>query len=457
MQNEENKLKERNDNFASSPFFIFSIFSILLIFLFSDGSFLSGEAALKETCVTDKCHSTMGKEKFIHGPVSTGDCEFCHKTVGKHKFEPIKNLVELCYRCHDRLNTMKSVHDPVKNGYCTGCHNPHQSPNKFQLVASGADLCFKCHNKSIIDGKFVHGPAAVGSCSTCHDPHQSDFPKMLFASGNDVCVSCHSDKFDDFKTKKFMHAPVKDNCVNCHNPHSGNYKYSLSAEGDRDLCFACHADKEKEIAEAKVKHGGLEGGKKCLGCHDPHVSNYVKQLIMQPADLCLSCHDREYTNANGKVANMKAYLENNKIVHGPIKQKDCSSCHNAHGSNNFRMLREYYPPVFYASYDPNNYKLCFMCHEKALATEERTTTLTGFRNGDLNLHYVHVNKQQKGRTCRVCHDAHATNNPSLIRDAVPFGTWNLPINFAKTENGGRCLPGCHQLFQYDRNKMIVNR
>ena len=434
---------------------VFALF--LVIFLFASGmENKDAQAAPKESCVTEKCHSRMGKDKFVHGPVATGDCGFCHKGEGKHAFKPIKNVGALCYECHDKLNALKAVHKPVKDGSCTGCHNPHQSPNKFQLLSQGADLCFRCHDKKLAGGKFVHGPVAVGSCSSCHNPHQTDFPKMLLAAGSDACYACHSDKQDEFKSKKNIHAPVQGRCAGCHNPHSSDFKFFLLADSKRDLCFTCHVDKKTEIAAATVKHGGLETENKCVSCHDPHVSNFPKLLAAAPADSCMACHDREYTKGATKVANMKEFLAKNKVAHGPIKQKDCSGCHNTHGSNNFRMLRDYFPAIFYAPYDEANYKLCFMCHEKNLAREEFTNTMTNFRNGNQNLHFVHVNKL-KGRTCRACHDAHATNNPKHLRDAVPFGAWDLPVGFTKTENGGKCLPGCHQLFVYDRSKMFTNR
>ncbi|MCM2356834.1 MAG: cytochrome C [Geobacteraceae bacterium] len=417
----------------------------------------NGAAKQKESCITEKCHTGMGKEKFVHGPVAVGECTACHRQIKKHKFEPITDIGKLCDECHEKLTTMKVVHAPVKAGKCSKCHDPHQSPYKFQLRAEGAFLCFNCHDKGMIGGKFVHGPVAVGSCSTCHTMHQSEFPKLLLAKGNEVCFNCHADKADAFKNKKFVHAPVQESCVNCHSPHGGNFQYNFKADGKRDLCFTCHSDKEKEVKEATVPHKGLDTAKSCLACHDPHVSNYVKQLTMQPAELCMSCHDREYNGQNGRVANMKAMLANNSIHHGPIKQNDCSGCHNTHGSNNYRMLREFFPQLFYAGYSQDNYKLCFMCHEKSIANDERTTTLTAFRNGDQNLHFVHVNKMVKGRTCRACHDAHATNNPRHIRDAVPFAKWQLPVGFTKTETGGKCLPGCHQLFGYDRAKPVVNK
>ena len=431
----------------------------VLLFLLVNGCAGTGVAAAeKGSCVTAKCHANMGREKYVHGPVALRECTFCHQPTDSHEFKAISDVGKLCNDCHDKKFTGKVIHPPVQEGKCAGCHDPHQSPYQFQLRGEGADLCFICHDKELAAGKYVHGPVAVGGCSICHSPHESDYPKLLMATGNDVCFSCHSDKADAFQGKKHMHSPVKEGCTLCHSPHSGPFQYSLSADSKRDLCFACHGDIQEHVGEVKVKHRGLDTDKKCLACHDPHVADYANQLIMQPADLCLSCHDREYRD-DGKVrvANMKAILQQNKDHHGPIRQNDCSACHNPHGSANFRMLLEYFPELFYAPYRASNYRLCFMCHEQTIAEEKFTTTLTGFRNDDQNLHYVHVNKAVKGRTCRACHDAHATNNPKHIRDAVPFGAWQLPINFEKTATGGRCLPGCHQIFRYDREKAVENR
>lgn len=407
-------------------------------------------------CVTDKCHSGMGKDKFVHGPVAVGQCNVCHVEQGNHKFAPIKKASDLCYKCHERVDTKKGVHTPVREGNCTKCHNPHQSPYRLMLRGEGQDLCFICHDKKIAENAFTHTPVS-GGCDLCHSPHQTDYPKMLSASGNDVCFSCHPDKADAFKDKKFSHKPVQESCIKCHSPHGGKFKNNFAAEGTQDLCFTCHKDKKEWIADVKTKHGGLATERKCLVCHDPHVSDYVKQLVRPPVDSCMMCHDKPLDTPDGKIVDMKDFLAKNKERHGPIKQNDCSACHNTHGSNNFRILRKYFPPVFYAPFDVKNYELCFSCHEKTLVLDEKTATLTGFRNGDRNLHFVHVNKTVKGRTCRACHDAHATNNPKHIRDAVPFGAWGLPVGYQKSENGGSCLPGCHQKFEYNRVSPVKNR
>jgi len=410
-----------------------------------------------KTCVTSKCHSKMGKAKFVHGPVAVGACTLCHKPVAKHKFKPIETVSDLCYQCHEKKDTMKHVHPPVLAGMCTSCHSPHQSPYKYQLYNEPPKLCFMCHDESMAKGKFVHVPVAAGGCTICHNPHESDSPKMLIATGNDVCFTCHTDKADAFKKAKFIHKPVRQKCVNCHSPHATNYKYQLKADGRMDLCLGCHKDKKKWIASVKVKHGALKEKRKCLTCHDPHFSDYPKQLRKQPMALCLSCHDKPVKAPDKMLLNMKAYLSKYKDWHGPIRQKDCASCHNPHGSDNFRMLRKYFPPVFYAPFDTKNYALCFMCHEKTLVLTPKTTTLTGFRNGSQNLHYVHVNKPVKGRTCRACHDPHASSNPKHIRNVVPFGKWELPIGFKKTKTGGSCSPGCHVTRYYDRKKAVKNR
>ena len=100
--------------------------------------------------------------------------------------------------------------------------------------------------------------------------------------------------------------------------------------------------------------------------------------------------------------------------------------------------------------------MCFSCHNQELVTLKNTTTLTGFRNGDRNLHYLHVNKSDKGRNCRACHETHSSPLPLHLREKVAFGKWELPIGYRQTANGGACQSACHKEYQYDRLKAVVN-
>jgi predicted CXXCH cytochrome family protein len=309
----------------------------------------------------------------------------------------------------------------------------------------------------MVEGKYVHGPAAVGGCIACHSPHNSDNEKQLRAKGAELCFMCHIEKADAINKAAFVHGPVAVSCTGCHNPHSAPKEFFLQASSPT-LCLGCHKDKKEQLSKVTVKHGALERDKSCLNCHDAHIAQVAKNLLMEPMDLCLSCHDKEYKRKKDRsVPDMKGLLADNKEHHGPIKQKDCSGCHDPHGSNDFRILRNYYPPTFYKPFDITNYGLCFSCHEKTIALNPKTTKLTNFRNGNENLHFLHVNKPIKGRTCRACHETHASNFPKHIREAVPFGAWDLPLNFEKTESGGSCTPGCHKIKLYDRAKRVLNK
>jgi predicted CXXCH cytochrome family protein len=146
---------------------------------------------------------------------------------------------------------------------------------------------------------------------------------------------------------------------------------------------------------------------------------------------------------------MAKLFRENPVLHGPVASGNCSSCHNPHRSPNANLLLEPYPPEFYAPFSEDRYRLCFQCHLSDLVLQEKTT-LTRFRQGTKNLHFIHVNDPKKGRTCRVCHEVHASKLPFHMREWVPFGPqkWKLEIHYTMSEEGGSCAPGCHQPREY---------
>ena len=148
------------------------------------------------------------------------------------------------------------------------------------------------------------------------------------------------------------------------------------------------------------------------------------------------------------VADVALAIRSAPFQHGAIREGECDGCHLAHASQHRDLLRDTFSPNFYESYDLAHYALCFSCHDKALVEQARTM-LTNFRNGDRNLHYLHVH-QEKGRSCRACHEIHASRRPFHMRESVPFGGWTLPIEFRKEETGGTCESSCHQAETYDR-------
>jgi predicted CXXCH cytochrome family protein len=353
-------------------------------------------------------------------------------------------------------SSKKVVHPPYEWGDCTVCHK--DAKGEKGLIMDPPELCAMCHEAKDTK-KFIHGPVAAGACTTCHNPHESDNAKLLVASSiNELCTSCHQDKDTFLRKTTHIHPPVKDQCTNCHDPHTEDHLFQLKADGKKDLCVMCHVEKEVWTKTVTDKHGALNRPRKCLECHDPHGSENPKFLIKDTSkELCLTCHSQPVTTdeTGEKLADIGKHLDNNPDWHGPILWGDCAACHNPHGSNNLRMLNKPFPRTFYEAFDEDNY-ICFQCHEKEKIMDEKTSTATNFRNGDVNMHFIHVNKE-KGRSCRACHDFHGTKEyPHHLRAKTQFGKINFPIRFIEAENGGSCAPACHARRHYDKVTPKVN-
>ncbi len=427
-----NGLSVRTFNTVAS----YAVWVILMIILLCNTAIGQGEG-----CTKSGCHDSMASKKWVHGPVGAGVCSVCHREVdgGNHKFAFTSEGSELCFSCHeDKRDVMnfKHLHTPVESGDCTGCHSPHQSDFQYQLLGEGSNLCFKCHDTEDFTDSVQHGPVAVGACNACHDPHGSNNSFQLTTSRDRICFQCHEEKEAEANSSH-PHPPVKESCTNCHNPHSGPAEYMMTSKQPQ-VCFQCHDDVELKM-DSPVPHPPVSAGQ-CGKCHQVHGSEYPMLFARPQERMCLKCHTA-----------MDEYIAKSAYRHGPVKEGDCIACHDGHGSDQPMILRQYFPKEFYNSYSTEKYALCFNCHNKDIALDSVTTTLTDFRNGDINLHYKHVNKPYKGRSCKACHDVHASNQAKHIRTSVPFGkNWSYPITYTKTDDGGTCVVGCHKPQTYSR-------
>jgi predicted CXXCH cytochrome family protein len=401
------------------------------------------------SCIGGQCHAqfTAEENRFGHEPADNGDCRACHiaeEYPNKYGLEPDQSIA--CYRCHRnierKVRSSRFVHGPIKSGDCTSCHDPHGSGREFLLRTSYGNMCSLCHNlPGFFDGEFTHQPVKDGNCGLCHDPHASDYESRLTDVGANLCIVCHEDMVEGM-TGGYVHDPlVKSGCTDCHDPHSGDNVLRLKDPTGK-ICFRCHEEKRNEIDQYVLKHEPAIKGQ-CTSCHSPHFSKNQYLLVDRIDDLCYSCHKDN-----------RVWRER-RFQHGPVAQGNCPACHNPHGSDNAYILRMSFPHRFYAPYEKGIYSLCFLCHKEALATVEKTETVTNFRNGEVNLHRLHVNRK-KGRTCRACHDVHASDQEDHLREKFPFGSVDIPLYYVKTETGGRCIPGCHKERGYDRVNMVEN-
>lgn len=308
--------------------------------------------------------------------------------------------------------------------------------------------CIECHAK-IIAKKKIHGPVGT-SCASCHKANANAHPLedvdgfSLIAKVPDLCYGCH-----EMKKNAHLHPPFADGtCLDCHDVHSSNEEFFISTKVP-GLCYSCHSDLSDTVKNSSVVHGAIKEQKTCLNCHSPHSSSEKKVLIAEEQALCLSCHDKTIAVGTRTIPNMKKMIEKSKYIHPAIENNGCAVCHSPHASGNTFLLKDKFPIGNYAVGKKESFALCFTCHEPEMIETPVTKDATGFRDGDRNLHYLHVVKE-KGRSCSNCHSLHASNNLYLITDQTKFGNWDMPIRFKRIEKGGTCAPGCHSEKTYKK-------
>jgi predicted CXXCH cytochrome family protein len=263
-----------------------------------------------------------------------------------------------------------------------------------------------------------------------------------------TCTDCHSDLIESSR----VHGPAATSCASCHTiditDHIQNGPNGLNLTSKLPvLCYNCHEDLKTSLETTKGKHKALDSENSCTACHSPHSSDVKGILIAEQKKLCLSCHNRDISESGMRTANIKKIITTNPVVHPPVAAGNCTVCHQPHASENNYLLIGAFPRGNYAPANKDSYAVCWECHDTDLFDLEKTTTATNFRDGERNLHFVHLNGK-KSRTCVMCHDVHAAPNQHLIQDKVVFGGWELPLRYKSTEKGGSCFPGCHGSKEY---------
>jgi DmsE family decaheme c-type cytochrome len=167
-------------------------------------------------------------------------------------------------------------------------------------------------------------------------------------------------------------------CTSCHSIHDPrSVTAQLRAATETQLCEACHrvqASKTKRVAHMPVPEGKL----RCSSCHDAHGTTNVKLLRVGNwvNESCLSCH----TEKRGPF-----------LFEHAAGRESCISCHDPHGSSNDRMLVAKLP------------MLCQRCH---IGTRHPSTIYD-------NLSVQNRSKRIIGRGCVNCHqNIHGSNHPS---------------------------------------------
>ena len=408
------------------------------------------------SCVTDDCHVSIKAAKRLHGPVNVDACDVCHQLTDEteHRFALKRSDTELCTFCHEfDVSGMPKVHKPVALGQCLGCHDPHGS-SRLNLTReeSTVAMCGRCHGNTIDGHKSLHTPVAQGQCLACHAPHASQMPDMLDVVGTDLCLTCHDQFGEQLAAVKFTHEALEEQCTYCHDAHGASEPMALRQPIIK-LCTECHEDTRQQMTAATFAHGSAtQDGRACLNCHTAHGGNFKALMRSLPAVACMQCHDKSLQTPDGRIiAAASDMLDDSLVRHGPIAEGQCGGCHAPHGGQREALLTGDYSDRLRQRYSADRYALCFSCHDEKLAVQqpEDAEPATAFRNGDVNLHAVHVNDAW-GRACVACHATHTAPNAKLIRPSLRVKNWEAPMVFRATPTGGYCASGCHHPLKYDR-------
>lgn len=153
-------------------------------------------------------------------------------------------------------------------------------------------------------------------------------------------------------------------------------KFKLKPGAKGRVCLNCHVTFQEKLKSPSV-HTPVKNGE-CSGCHNPHTSSHGKLLYAEPSEICSRCH----TVIPGKSLS----------VHKIVAEGNCTLCHDPHASRYKYNLTK------------AGNELCLGCH-KEIAD----------RIAKIKFKHVPV---EKG--CLNCHNPHASAaSDSLLKEAMP--------------------------------------
>ena len=164
---------------------------------------------------------------------------------------------------------------------------------------------------------------------------------------------------------------------------ANDFKLKPGARGK--LCLKCHVDFSERLKKPVIHTPVREGD--CSSCHNPHASDHGKLLAEDPGKICSVCHP-----------NMVP--EQAASVHKVVAEENCTDCHDPHSSD------------FKNNLVRGGNKLCFGCHEDmATAVKDLKFPHAPVSDDCLSCHNPHASEKGKHlltsnppELCKECHD-----------------------------------------------------
>ncbi|MBE0644311.1 MAG: cytochrome c3 family protein [Bacteroidetes bacterium] len=192
--------------------------------------------------------------------------------------------------------TAEPLHSPEQEEFCGGCHTMVPDDATIQNQGEVKEICSACHTP-LVSQTSSHSPAAEWECLMCHDANSSPRYSLYTDQTYDAefCMQCHPD-IQERTEMQSPHAAAQMSCINCHDAHGSSRRKLL--KGDvKPLCASCHED--AAATPHPVNNHPLAGAAdplvegrpfSCASCHDPHGSNEAKLLREPFTKMCRACH-----------------------------------------------------------------------------------------------------------------------------------------------------------------------
>jgi predicted CXXCH cytochrome family protein len=197
------------------------------------------------------------------------------------------------------------------------------------------------------------------------------------------CLECHEDK-----TKgPHIHSAIAMGCTACHevkvvDKDTTNVELIAPKE---ELCFTCH-----EKSSASTLHRPYEQGR-CVICHDPHVSDFDKQLRADGNKLCLECHQNRKITGTLALFKTSHELKEDEFQQIPKISLD-PTLRFGHPMGSHRVADAPNP------LKPGEKISCLTCHDNHAAEREKLVRMTEY----------------KGKKMDVCDACHLTNDEAAM-------------------------------------------
>jgi predicted CXXCH cytochrome family protein len=233
-----------------------------------------------------------------------------------------------------RIYPALQFHGVVDQEMCLECH---RGATDSLGTTSDEDVCLDCH-QDLVRQFSRHTEADDRTCVGCHPVEHGVTEGTAADAEENPCFRCHQDKIGEY-AQEFIHGPVAGGgCVICHNPHGSQYDKNLHSP-QVILCFSCHEDLDSELNREFVHEPFAEGN--CVGCHDPHSTANKWVLIKTTEEVCINCHEelgtlKDHGHPYNVVPKNPLRVDLELTDRGVL---ECLSCHYAHASQAAHLLK----------------------------------------------------------------------------------------------------------------------